>query len=292
MFAGAASGQGALDVARQADDAYAARRWPEAADLYRRLVTRSDASWYTWYRLGMSELPIAVARAIPAFARSAHLGPPGARASAFERLGQAYGDVGRADSAYAALDSALAQGDRLRGLATDTAFAALRRDAGFAAFAAHADSVSRPCAYRSEARSLDFWLGDWVVRTRGGMQVGTSHEELALDACVLVENWSSVSGSTGRSINAFNRTSGHWEQTWFDDQGGTIEFRDGVASAGQVQFLAKVRETDGRPSERRLTFTLLPDHRVRQFSERSTDGGKTWGVEYDFYYEHAAATSQ
>ncbi|MEW6208480.1 MAG: hypothetical protein AB1631_08935 [Acidobacteriota bacterium] len=35
---------------------------------------------------------------------------------------------------------------------------------------------------------------------------------------------------------------------------------------------------------RRLTFFNLGADRVRQFSERSTDGGKTWAVGYDFTY--------
>ena len=35
---------------------------------------------------------------------------------------------------------------------------------------------------------------------------------------------------------------------------------------------------------RHLTFSKLPDAKVRQLSERSTDGGKTWITEYDFTY--------
>jgi hypothetical protein len=35
---------------------------------------------------------------------------------------------------------------------------------------------------------------------------------------------------------------------------------------------------------RRLTFFNLGADRVRQFSERSTDGGKTWTIGYDFTY--------
>jgi hypothetical protein len=35
---------------------------------------------------------------------------------------------------------------------------------------------------------------------------------------------------------------------------------------------------------RHLTFTPLPEGKVRQLSESSMDGGKTWTTEYDFVY--------
>ena len=38
---------------------------------------------------------------------------------------------------------------------------------------------------------------------------------------------------------------------------------------------------EGKPFERRLTFTPLPRRRVRKFSQSTSDAGKTWRVEYD-----------
>jgi hypothetical protein len=35
---------------------------------------------------------------------------------------------------------------------------------------------------------------------------------------------------------------------------------------------------------RKLTFFNLGPHKVRQFSQRPSDDGKTWSVEYDFTY--------
>jgi len=43
-------------------------------------------------------------------------------------------------------------------------------------------------------------------------------------------------------------------------------------------------QQDGKPYERRLTFTPLPGHRVRQLSQGTADGGRTWTTEYDFIY--------
>jgi len=40
----------------------------------------------------------------------------------------------------------------------------------------------------------------------------------------------------------------------------------------------------GKPYKRRLTFTRLDPDKVRQFGERSDDGGTTWKTEYDLEY--------
>jgi len=34
----------------------------------------------------------------------------------------------------------------------------------------------------------------------------------------------------------------------------------------------------------RLTFSKIDENTVRQLTENSTDGGKTWNVGYDFKY--------
>jgi len=44
------------------------------------------------------------------------------------------------------------------------------------------------------------------------------------------------------------------------------------------------RALDGTKLKRQLQFFPLGPDKVRQFSQGSTDGGKTWTVEYDFTY--------
>jgi hypothetical protein len=43
-------------------------------------------------------------------------------------------------------------------------------------------------------------------------------------------------------------------------------------------------QPNGPSMRRHLQFFNLAPDTVRQFSQRSTDGGKTWTVEYDFTY--------
>lgn len=52
----------------------------------------------------------------------------------------------------------------------------------------------------------------------------------------------------------------------------------GFLLAGEARF-GELAVRFAAPCERRLTFTPLAQHRVRQLSEGTADGGKTWSTE-------------
>ena len=139
-------------------------------------------------------------------------------------------------------------------------------------------------------REFDFWIGNWDVYDKSGKPAGTSKISLILDSCVILEEWTSVSNKntstyTGKSFNTYNIATKQWQQTWVDNTGNTTEFLSSETNTGQIIFHAdKVISPDGKTFIRRLTFTKLNDTKVRQFGERSDDGGKTWAAEYDLEY--------
>jgi hypothetical protein len=49
-------------------------------------------------------------------------------------------------------------------------------------------------------------------------------------------------------------------------------------------FTDELPQPNGTKLKRHLQFFPLGPDKVRQFSQGSTDGGKTWSVEYDFTY--------
>jgi hypothetical protein len=165
----------------------------------------------------------------------------------------------------------------------------LREDARFVARTARARANAFPCMTAPHARDFDFWIGEWTVRDPSGTQVGASSIQLILGQCVILENWTDGGGRSGKSINVFNREKQKWQQTWVDDRGGVIEFVNGELKAGAMSFEAEVLVPDGTKQKRRLTFFPLAPDQVRQFSEGSSDGGKTWFVEYDFLYTRKPA---
>jgi len=144
-----------------------------------------------------------------------------------------------------------------------------------------------PCNQRAESRQFDFWVGDWdVVGTQSKKPAGTSHIEPAIGNCVIWENWTSLgnSGYTGKSYNAYNPNLKRWEQFWVDNAGDTIFFYGNLKDGVMDFYTDEIPQADGTRLKRHLQFFNLGSDTVRQFSQGSTDGGKTWKIEYDLTY--------
>ena len=105
------------------------------------------------------------------------------------------------------------------------------------------------------------------------------------------ENWTSLGTSYfGKSYNIYNASLARWEQFWVDNQGGMIHFFGGLKDGVMNFWTDDMPQPDGKKLRRHLQFFNLGGDKVRQFSQGSTDGGKTWQVEYDFTYVRKKAT--
>ncbi len=167
----------------------------------------------------------------------------------------------------------------------DPDFAALAGDSRFDALAQREQALTEPCMNATanpEYRQLDFWVGEWDVYS-GDQKVGDSSIQLILKDCVVLENWTDITGGQGKSFNKFDPAREVWEQFWVEDNGSTNYFTGKLVDGEMRYELVKPRR-DGGKLMRRLTFSKMPDGNVRQFSQGSTDDGKSWSVEYEFTY--------
>lgn len=164
-------------------------------------------------------------------------------------------------------------------------------------FAAPALAQSRPPPpppYRCDGaahRAFDFWLGRWDAYITGSDTLAGRSQIEAVDAgCVITEQWTSVAGPafSGRSLNAFDATTGKWVQVWMDSGGEITRYEGGPVQGGMV-LTAPDEAKPGRPGKAhlRMTFHANADGTVRQLGERSTDGGNVWATAYDFTYRKA-----
>ena len=144
---------------------------------------------------------------------------------------------------------------------------------------------ARPCADDAERRRFDFWTGVWDVATKEGVQVGRSDVHVVSGGCGLLENWTSLGGPTGKSLNAYNPQTRQWQQFWVGQGGLVTEYRESEWNGPSLSFIARPAASTGPTL--RLTFTPLGDGSVRQHGEQSTDGGKTWTTTYDLYYHRS-----
>lgn len=141
----------------------------------------------------------------------------------------------------------------------------------------------KPCD-TPENRAFDFWIGEWDVKDKEGKVVyGHSKIERVSGDCVLLENWTSKSGYTGKSLNYYNKRIKKWEQKWIGADGNPIEFK-GDAGKETMNYTATTYNRNGDEIQNKLTFTKLGTDLVRQHWEQSPDTGKTWNTVFDGYY--------
>jgi hypothetical protein len=139
-----------------------------------------------------------------------------------------------------------------------------------------------PCPTQPEYRQLDFWVGEWDV-TDHGTKIAESSIQRIVDQCIIFENYTEPPSYTGKSFNFYDATLKKWRQTWVDSQGNVSEFT-GEFRDGAMHLEGESHRANGRRVLRKMVLTPLEGGRVRQYSERSLDEGKTWGVAYDYVY--------
>jgi hypothetical protein len=192
------------------------------------------------------------------------------------RLARARAANGEEEAALAALTAWFESGNGAYQVAMRLPeFESLRDDPRFVALVERFKPCNTP-----EYRQFDFWVGDWNVESVAAP--GTvSHNRISLinDGCTLREEYDTPQGYVGTSLNFYDSRRKAWHQTWIDNQGGGLVLEGGLqgrdmvlqsaADAGQIQ---------------RITWTPLPDGRVRQHWQSTTDGGATWTTAFDGYY--------
>lgn len=149
--------------------------------------------------------------------------------------------------------------------------------------------LGTPCADKPEDRALDFWIGDWDVRPAGApasRPPSKSHIERVEDGCVIAEFYTTPSGYSGRSINAWDAVAKRWQQVWMDNQGGVNNYF-GQARGGNVYYEAEGVYVPGPQPKLvkvKMTFFDQGKNQVRQLIEQSEDDGKTYKTAYDLIY--------
>lgn len=144
----------------------------------------------------------------------------------------------------------------------------------------------KPCPNQPEFRQFDFWVGEWDV-TAQGQPAGTNSVQLILDKCVVFENWAGARGMNGKSFNIYNAAKKQWQQFWADDRGTVLELA-GEFKDGAMRLHGQASTANGKLWHR-IIYTPLPEGRMRQLWETSTDEGKTWNAAFDGLYTPKAS---
>ena len=202
----------------------------------------------------------------------------------FERA-RLYTLAGDRDKATAELEAIAATGFSGVGfIVNDPILATLGGDGRYDALVDKMSRLAYPCEHDEAFSEFDFWVGDWVVHGPAGGLAGTNSITKEERGCVLLEHWQNTAGGTGQSINYVDKITGEWVQVWNAEGGSQINIRGGMTDKGMQ--LVGTLHTLGNDTTIpfRALWTPLPDGRVRQFFEQSTDNGETWTTWFEGFY--------
>ncbi|HRC85024.1 MAG TPA: tetratricopeptide repeat protein [Thermoanaerobaculia bacterium] len=272
-----ASGQAAPDAAAL----FAHEEWEKALAAYQDITAKEPGNAEAWFRLGFSAMKLGKHDlAASAFAKAEAGGYKAPRLFSSQAVSLA--QLGKKDEAFASLDKAIEAGMPVGPLDSNPGFGPLKSDPRFKAAYEKAERASLPCKYEPESKQFDFWLGEWDVFAQGSL-TGHSRIEALQGGCLIVENYSNLSGYAGKSMNFYDPALGKWRQIWVDN-GGTIIWFQGTFQGGSMVFDGEQQPRGGEKSTVRMTFTPNPDGSVRQLIEDTADGGKTWTPSFDGKY--------
>lgn len=270
-----ASGQ----QAPSADALFTEAKWEQAARAYSEILAKDQANGPGWQQLG--ECDIHLQRYDDALNAFQHVVGLKYR-PLMTKVDMARVYVAKADTRRALdlLKQVAASGNapRLRAYVEGASeFQKLHDNAEYQEFLQSTFSC-----HGAEYRQFDFWIGEWdVVTTNGHNPAGSSSIQLILDQCVVLENW--TGGGTGKSFNHYDTRLKKWIQDWVDSDSNGVHFEGGLEN-GAMSYFADSADAKDAPIRRHLQFVKVDADHVRQFSQASSDGGKTWNPEYDFTY--------
>ncbi|MEP6691619.1 MAG: tetratricopeptide repeat protein [Gemmatimonadaceae bacterium] len=267
-----------------ADSLYTARQYAAAAAAYRAILKEHATSARSWTRLGVSLQSLGkFDEAVDAYRHAVTIAPSNAVIA--YNLAAAHARLHHSDSAFTWLRTSLRSGfTNTSLLAADSDFVSIRADARYDSILVAGREAMRPCMHRPESRKFDFWVGEWDVQNVNGQRAGSSSVKLILEGCVVFENWTDGQTGEGKSLNAFNATTGQWQQFWTDQYGTVTEYRESKWIADTLQYTADSRTPAGAPALVHMSFAPVRADVVRQWGSISTDAGKTWTPSFDLYY--------
>jgi hypothetical protein len=288
------------DLLDRAQAAFASGQWDEAAKLFGDVVKADPKSAVGEFRLGVSLLYLKQPQAArPHLDAAEKLGWSPVALS--YRRAALLAQIGDMDGAFAMLDDAAAKGLPAATVQKpDALLEPMKADARFKTFLETLDRRSHPCRYDPHYRDFDFWIGEWDVRPPGSPANAPAAENIITqeyEGCVLQEHWkpggAGTTGGGGSSFNIYDATRKMWFQTWVDSIGGLHEYHGNLDEHGNMAFIGESPGGPGKPARvpTRLTFFRLGADQVRQFSEVSADGGKTWTTNYDLIYTRRKAAT-
>ena len=127
------------------------------------------------------------------------------------------------------------------------------------------DDKSNDCICCSDAyKQFQFWVGKWDVYDTEGVKVGENTISIEEDSCLMIEKWQGVKGTTGTSMNYYDKTDSTWNQVWVDNRGSILKLK------GEYENGRMVMRSENQKGQKldcyynEITWSLLENKTVTQ----------------------------
>ena len=144
-------------------------------------------------------------------------------------------------------------------------------------------SLPPPACLAPEFRQFDFWIGRWKVTDPQGQPVGASEISRVSEGCAIREQWTSASGTGGMSLNYYDAAEHKWHQDWVGGDGTILHLRGGLK--GSAMILSGESKGAKGTVINRITWTPLPDGKVKQEWAISSNTGASWKTSFVGIYQ-------
>jgi hypothetical protein len=146
-----------------------------------------------------------------------------------------------------------------------------------------------------QSHQWDFWVGKWEVRPNGANKViAHSLIEKRYSGCAIRENWMPIGKEVaggGGSLSLYDTGRKQWRQAWVDSSGTRVDLDGGLNADGTMTITGNWANFAGPGKDAlvKMHHRKQPSGEVRQWAERSVDGGKSWDPTFDFLYRRVDA---
>jgi len=138
--------------------------------------------------------------------------------------------------------------------------------------------ITAPCPAEGVFDDFDFWLGEWNVYAPGldGQYAGMNVLTKVNGGCLIFEDWASVTGGGGDSMNFYDPLAGAWRQVWVSS-GIVIDYTGGLDENGTMLLEGEIFYHNLPEENQRAPFrgmwTPQPDGTVIQhFQQQGANG--------------------
>lgn len=149
-----------------------------------------------------------------------------------------------------------------------------------------------PCASGERPyRDFDFILGTWEFRSPDGTKIGDQVITRRGGGCVIVEEWTEVSGLTGLGMSFVDPRTGRWRQVWVSSR-FHIDYAGGLDESGAMVLEGTMHPASGGPSSRvRGLWTRQADGSLKKEFQMFDENENRWKTFFSGFAFPQSATS-